>query len=86
MKHYSVIPQDWDYAHGQEIKELGAKGCYTPCQVEEVVGHCGSLFPFVTTKSGAIAYVKNLKKQFPFIVFGLMEDKTWGEMELIQSF
>ena len=86
MKHYSVMPQDWDYAHEQEIKELSAKGCYTPCQVEEVVEHCGSLFPFVTTKSGAIEYVRNLKKQFPFIVFDLMVGKTWGEMKLVQSF
>ena len=86
MKHYSVIPQDWDYAHERKIKELGAKGFYTPFQVEEAVERCGSLFPFVTTKSGAIEYARKLKKEFPFILFGLMEGKTVGEMELIQSF
>lgn len=86
MKHYSVMPQDWDYSHKKEIKEFSAKGCYTPCMVEEVVEHCGSLFPFITTKSNAIKYVKDLKAKFPFITFDLMEGKTWGEMELVQSF
>lgn len=66
MQYYSVMPQDWDYFHKKEIKELSAKGCYAPCQVKEVVEHCGSLFPFIT--------------------FDLMEGKTWGEMELVQSF
>ena len=70
----------------QEIKDLIAKGCYAPFQVEEAVESCGSLFPFITTKSGAIEYARNLKKKFPFIVFDLMEGKTFGELAPVQSF
>lgn len=86
MQHYSVMPSDWDYTHNDKIKELSQQGCYAPCQVKEVVERCGSLFPFITTKSNAIKYVEDLKVKFPFITFDLMVGKTWGEMELIQSF
>lgn len=86
MKHYSVMPSDWDYTQQDKIKELNSQGCHTPCQIEEVVKQCGSLFPFITTKQGAIEFIKNLKAQFPFVRFDLMVGKTWGEMELVKSF
>lgn len=86
MKHYSIIPNDWDYTHSKEIKELNDKGMWIPCMVPEVDKHCGSLFPFIITKSNAIKYVKNLKAKFPFVIFDLMEGETWGELKLVQSF
>lgn len=85
MKRYSVMPQDWDYAHEQEIKELMEKGCYTPYDIKEVVESCGSL-SFITTKTSAIEYVKNLKKKFPFIAFDLLTGESWGKWELVKSF
>ena len=86
MQHYSVMPSDWDYTHNDKIKELSQQGCYAPCQVTEVVEHCGSLFPFIITKKGAIEFARQLKSQFPYVCFDLMVGKTWGEMELVQSF
>lgn len=86
MAHYSIILQDWDYTQEQTIKEFYSKGQYTPTQVKEVVGHCGSLYPHITTQEKAIEFVKDLKAKYPFVVFALMVGKTWEEMELIESF
>ena len=51
-----------------------------------VIEKCGSLFPFITTKSKAIAYAKQVKKQFPNVEFELTEGNTWGSQVLIQTF
>ena len=53
---------------------------------DEVVEKCGSLFPFITTKSGAIKYAKAIKRQFPNVRFELTKGEHWGELELIQEF
>lgn len=86
MKQYSVMPQDWDYTHEEEINQYNEKGCYTPYEIQEVVDSCGSLYPLVKSKSSAIEYVKNLKKKFPFIIFDLMVGETWGNLEVVESF
>lgn len=88
MQHYSVIPNDWDYSHitNDQLKDFNSNGCYFPSQVQEVVDKCGSLFPFITTKTNAIAYVKDLKKKFPYVSFNLLVGETWGNSKLVQSF
>ena len=86
MKHYAVMPQDWDYTHNKEIKEFNARGYYAPCEIKEIAERCGSLFPIITTKSSAIEYARGLKKRFPFVTFDLMEGENWGEMKLVKSF
>ena len=52
----------------------------------EVVQKCGSLFPFITTKTSAIAYAKSVKNQFPNVHFELTEGTTWGEQVLVKEF
>ena len=52
----------------------------------EVVAKCGSLFPFITSKTNAIKYAKSVKRQFPNVHFELTKGATWGEMELVQEF
>lgn len=86
MKYYSVMPSHWDYAYEKEVEELNEQGYYTPCEVKGLVRQCGSLYPYITTKKSAIEFVQNLKTQFPYVCFDLMVGKTWGEMELVQSF
>lgn len=86
MKHYSIMPSDWDYAYEAEVKEFAKRGLYLPCQVGEVVGSCGSLYPYVTTKKAAIAFAKRLKGRFPYVRFDLMVGEAWGETRLVQSF
>lgn len=53
---------------------------------QEAMNKCGSLFPFITTLTGARRYAKSVKKQFPNITFNLLEGKTWGESRLIEQF
>lgn len=53
---------------------------------QKIISKCGSLFPFITTKSAAIKYAKNVKKEFPEITFGLYEGSTFGSMVLVQTF
>lgn len=53
---------------------------------QEVVAKCGSLYPFITTKSKAIAYAKKVKAEFPNVHFELTEGGTWGNLELVQAF
>lgn len=53
---------------------------------QELIGACGSLFPFITTESRAIAYAKSVKKRFPNIVFSLTEGETWGNQKLVKEF
>lgn len=86
MQYYSVLPNDWDYTKQDKIKELKNQGCYTPYDIKEVAHSCGSLFPYITTKTNAIKFTKRLKKEFPYVRFDLMVGKTWGEMELVQTF
>ena len=77
---------DWDYKHSKEIKEFNDKGLWTPNDIQEVVYNCGSLFPFITKQTNAIAYARGIKKKFPFVKFALMEGKTYGELELVKEF
>lgn len=53
---------------------------------QEIIGKCGSLFPYITTKKNAIAYAKSVKKQFPNITFALTEGETWGNQKLVEEF
>ena len=53
---------------------------------EEVVAKCGSLFPFINTKSSAIKYAKSVKHHFPNVHFQLTKGETWGSQELVQEF
>lgn len=86
MKKYSIMPNDWDYSCEQEVKTLQSKGVYLPCMLGELAAHCGSLYPYITTKRDAIAYVKDLKAKYPFVVFDLMVGESWGTLELVKSF
>lgn len=52
----------------------------------EVMEHCGSLWPFITTKKNAISHAKSVKKQFPNVKFVLTRGDTWGSQELIAEF
>ena len=54
--------------------------------VEEIVDRCGSLFPFITNEKRAVRYAKELKSDFPFVVFELMEGSQFGDMKLVGSF
>lgn len=53
---------------------------------QELKDACGSLFPFITTKTGAIKYAKSVKKRFPDVTFGLFEGETFGSQKLVQEF
>lgn len=58
----------------------------TDCFDTEIVEQCGSLFPFITTKTSAIKYAKSVKRQFPNVHFQLTKGETWGNQELVQEF
>lgn len=58
----------------------------TECMDNNVVAKCGSLFPFITTKTGAIRYAKSVKKEFPNVHFVLTKGETWGNQEIVQEF
>ena len=86
MKNYTIMATDWDYAYPEEIKDYQKKGLYLPTMVNEVLNYCGSLFPYITTETKAISRLKEIKKQFPFVRFGLYEGQTWGSLELVKEF
>lgn len=86
MKNYTIMATDWDYAYPEEIKNYQKKGLCLPSMVKEVLDHCGSLFPYITSKTNAINHLKAIKKQFPFVRFGLYEGQTWGSLELVKEF
>lgn len=50
---------------------------------QDVIDSCGSLFPFIHTKTGAIKYAKSVKKKFPDVEFTLTKGDQWGNQELI---
>lgn len=47
---------------------------------------CGSLYPFITTKTNAVKYAKSVKRKFPYVTFGLFEGETFGSQVLVQEF
>lgn len=53
---------------------------------QELIGKCGSLFPFITTEKDAIKYANGVKKLFPTITFQLTEGETWGNQKLVKEF
>lgn len=53
---------------------------------QELINQCGSLFPFITTLTGAKRYAKSVKKQFPNATLNLFKGKTWGDTELVEVF
>ena len=83
--HFSILPIDWDMKHSSKISDLQKEGKWTPCDVPEVVESCGSLFPYITTKTGAIRRLKGVKKEFPYVTFGLYNGKTFGELQIVQE-
>lgn len=86
MKRYTLVPIDWDYSKEEIVREYSEKGICTPCQIQELVDMCGSLFPFITTKTAAIKYAKEVKKQFSFVIIGLFEGDNWGDQETVKEF
>ena len=86
MKQYNLLPIDWDYESQnaeQHIRYYQANGMFIPSSISRVTQMCGALFG---NKKSAIAQAQNLKKDYPFIQFGLYEGDTWGELKLIQQF
>lgn len=84
---YSLFAMDWDYESpnaAESINEYQRKGIYTPCADVEILKHCGAL-PGVK-RERAMALAKQLKKQYPFVQFAIYMGKTWGELQLIQTF
>lgn len=53
---------------------------------QDIINKCGSLFPFITNEKNAIAYAKQVKKQFPNVSFVLTEGETWGNQTLVKEF
>lgn len=53
---------------------------------KEVIGKCGSLFPFAQNEKEAIKYASCVKKMFPDVTFQLTEGATWGEQRLVKEF
>jgi len=53
---------------------------------QELIDACGSLYPFITTLSGARRYAKNVKKRFPKYSLELIEGETWGDAKVIEVF
>ena len=53
---------------------------------QELIDSCGSLFPFITTKTEAVKYAKSVKRRFPDVTFGLFEGETFGSQVLVQEF
>lgn len=52
----------------------------------ECVGCCGCLWPYITSKTRAIAYAKSVKKRFPNVEFELTKSNSWGSAEVIATF
>lgn len=67
MKHYNLLPS----GGGAWWKN------------KELVDSCGSLYPYITKKSCAIEYAKNVKERFPEFEFELTEGETWGSQTLV---
>ena len=53
---------------------------------QELIDACGSLFPFITSLTGAKRYAKSIKKRFPKYTLNLIEGETWGETKVIEVF
>lgn len=86
MKNYTIMAIDWDYGCQDQIEEYQRKGIYLPSMISEVMEHCGSLYPYITNETSAIKHIKSIKREFPFVHFGLYEGRTWGELELVKEF
>lgn len=84
MKNYTLLPESWDYSHQDEVKDLMKEKIYTPSQHEGVRDRCGWIG--CLTKSQAIDYGKQAKKDFPFVEFHLYEGNTFGSLKFVQSF
>ena len=77
---------DWDYSHKDTIEDYQKKGICLPSMISEVMDFCGSLYPYITTEREAIYHLKAIKKDFPFVHFGLYEGLTWGNLKLVKEF
>lgn len=53
---------------------------------QELINACGSLYPFITTLSGAKRYARSVKKRFPNFTLRLLKGATWGDSELVEEF
>lgn len=53
---------------------------------QDLISACGSLYPYITSLSGAKKYARSVKKQFPEATINLFKGETWGEMELVETF
>lgn len=53
---------------------------------QELIGACGSLFPYITTEKSAIKYAKSVKARFPDVTFALTEGDQWGNQTLVKEF
>lgn len=84
MKHYSLLPEDWDYSHEKEILDYRKQGIHMVCDIEGVKDECGYIG--CLTKTQAIDYAKQAKAKFPFVEFHLYTGRTFGTLEFVQSF
>ena len=53
---------------------------------QELIDACGSLYPFITTLTGARKYARSVKKRFPNNTLTLSEGETWGDMKIVETF
>lgn len=51
---------------------------------QELINACGSLFPFITSLTGAKRYARSVKKRFPNFTLNLLKGETWGDTELVE--
>ena len=86
MKTYVIIPVEWDYEKDTngKIATLREQGCFVPSDIIEISERCGALVG--CSKTSAIAMVKKLKKDYPYIKFNLLVSETWGNLELVKEF
>lgn len=84
MNTFTILPMEWDMKHSDKVNEFCQQGKWTPCDIPELVGQCGYIWP-IHTKTAALRYLSGLKKQFPYVIFHLFSGNRACDLELIKE-
>lgn len=84
-KTYVIMPLEWDYDndHFDMIKYLSNQGIIVPSDIVRLDELCGSM---ECSKGYAVGTITKLKKEYPYVKFGLFEGATWGSLTIVEEF
>lgn len=83
-KTYVIMPLEWDYDnHETTIKNLSDNGIIVPSDIVALDELCGAM---ECSKRYAVGTIARLKKEYPYVKFGLFEGATWGSLTIVEEF